>query len=101
MSESSGAPCGGEGCFDGADFEVIPRGRWRNMPITKACKKCSKRMADAYTTRAGERGWADLEPISAPEKKSPAQKRVKEREQRQKATQTPSSSNGEAAGGGH
>jgi hypothetical protein len=84
-SDGDAPPCGGDGCFNGAVFEVIPRGRWRNMPITKACKKCSLRMANAYTTRAGERGWADLEMIvtpPAPPKKTSAQARIQERSQR-------------------
>ena len=60
-------PCGGSGCFNGATYEVIPRGRWRNVQITKACRKCVKAMAAAYETKGvGERGWADIEPIKTP-----------------------------------
>lgn len=66
---SDGALCGAPGCFDAATFEVIPKGRWRNVPITKACRKCAKNVAGAYKTKAvGEPGWADLVPIEPPKK---------------------------------
>lgn len=65
-------PCAGTDCFDAATCEVIPRGRWRNHQVVKACKKCAQRLAAAYVTNAGERGWADIEKIvmEAPVKKN-------------------------------
>ncbi len=56
-------PCAGTDCFDPATHEVTPRGRWRNHQVVKACKKCAQKLAAAYVTNAGERGWADVERI--------------------------------------
>ena len=57
-------PCAGTDCFNVATHEVTPRGRWRNVSIVKACRGCAKRLAVAYRTEAGERGWADVELIA-------------------------------------
>lgn len=71
---SDAALCGTVGCFNEAAFEVIPKGRWRNLPITKACRKCVKDVVLVYKTKttAGEPGWADTMPIVSP-KRAPRQ----------------------------
>ncbi len=56
-------PCAGTDCFDPATHEVTPRGRWRNHRVVKACKHCAAKLAAAYETKTGERGWADIEKI--------------------------------------
>jgi len=54
-------PCSGQECFNVAACEVVPKGRWRNLPIVKACRGCAPKLAAAYETKGpGERGWAEV-----------------------------------------
>jgi hypothetical protein len=56
-----GAPCDVADCFNVAACEVVPMGRWRNMPVVKACRGCASKVVKAYeTTGPGERGWAEI-----------------------------------------
>lgn len=60
-------PCAAADCFNAATHEVVPRGRWRNLPIVKACRGCSKKLVANYRSVTGEeRGWADIIPMIAP-----------------------------------